>query len=170
MCQFGTPRDQHLGTFFSHFHSQKSIQPAVVFESGLQTISFCKYKKTNRIGPRAFANKVLLKHSLLLLLIYCLCCFHTPDCKDPRPASLKDLPSHPSRKRLLTPSLCCLKLGFFLCGLKMTTHSLHCSHQKVEFRGTSLVVQRLRHLTPTAGASSSVPGWGTKIPHASWNN
>ena len=34
--------------------------------------------------------------------------------------------------------------------------------------GTSLVVQWLRLRTSTAGASGSIPGWGTKIPHAAW--
>ena len=146
----------------------------MVFESGPQTIVyslvFVNIKKPT-IQDLMLLQIVLLEHSHILLLIYCLWLgFHTPDCKDPRPASLKDLLSHPLRKRFLTPGLCCLKLGFFLCGLKMTTHSLHCSHQEVEFRGTSLVVQWLRHHTSTARGSSFITSWGTKIPHASWNN
>ena len=32
--------------------------------------------------------------------------------------------------------------------------------------GTSLVVQWLRLYASTAGSTGSVPGWGTKIPHA----
>ena len=34
--------------------------------------------------------------------------------------------------------------------------------------GTSLVVQRLRFRPSTAGRAGSIPGWGTKIPHALW--
>jgi len=33
---------------------------------------------------------------------------------------------------------------------------------------TSLVVQWLRLYTSTAGGTSSVPGWGPKIPLAAW--
>ena len=32
--------------------------------------------------------------------------------------------------------------------------------------GTSLVVQRLRLHASNAGGVGSIPGWGTKIPHA----
>ena len=32
--------------------------------------------------------------------------------------------------------------------------------------GTSLVVQRLTHRASKAGDMGSIPGWGTKIPHA----
>ena len=32
--------------------------------------------------------------------------------------------------------------------------------------GTSLAVQRLRLCASTAGGAGSIPGWGTKIPHA----
>ena len=32
--------------------------------------------------------------------------------------------------------------------------------------GTSLRVQLLKFLTSTAGGMRSIPGWGTKIPHA----
>ena len=35
--------------------------------------------------------------------------------------------------------------------------------------GTSLVVQWLRLCTPNAGHVGSIPGWGTKIPRASWH-
>ena len=31
-----------------------------------------------------------------------------------------------------------------------------------------LAVQRLRLCTSNAGALGSIPGWGTKIPHAIW--
>ena len=34
--------------------------------------------------------------------------------------------------------------------------------------GTSLVVQWLRFHSSTAGSLGSIPGWGTKIPHAVW--
>ena len=34
--------------------------------------------------------------------------------------------------------------------------------------GTSLVVQRLRLCTSTAGTAGSIPGRGTKIPHTVW--
>ena len=33
----------------------------------------------------------------------------------------------------------------------------------------SLVVQWLRLCTSKAGATGSIPGWGTKIPHATWH-
>ena len=38
--------------------------------------------------------------------------------------------------------------------------------RKMGARGTSLVVQQLRLHTFTAGGTCSIPGWGTKIPHA----
>ena len=31
-----------------------------------------------------------------------------------------------------------------------------------------LVVQQLRFCASTAEGSGSIPGWGTKIPHAEW--
>ena len=34
------------------------------------------------------------------------------------------------------------------------------------YAGTSPVVQWLRLDAPTAGGTSSIPGWGTKSPHA----
>ena len=34
--------------------------------------------------------------------------------------------------------------------------------------GNSLVVQWLRFHAFIAGGTSSIPGWGTKIPHAAW--
>lgn len=33
---------------------------------------------------------------------------------------------------------------------------------------TSLVIQRLKRLTSTAGSEDLIPGPGTKISHASW--
>ena len=36
--------------------------------------------------------------------------------------------------------------------------------------GTSLEVQQLRLCAPTAGAVGSIPGGGTKIPHAPQGN
>ena len=39
-------------------------------------------------------------------------------------------------------------------------------HRKYKRIGTSLVVQWLRLHTSTAGGVGSIPGWGTKIPHA----
>ena len=38
-------------------------------------------------------------------------------------------------------------------------------HQKGTY-GTSLAVQWLRHLASTAGGEGSIPGRGTKMPHA----
>ena len=35
--------------------------------------------------------------------------------------------------------------------------------------GTSLAVQCLRLCASTAGGIGSIPGWGTKIPHAAWH-
>ena len=35
-------------------------------------------------------------------------------------------------------------------------------------RGTSLAVQWLRFRTSNAGGVGSIPGQGTKIPHAAW--
>ena len=40
---------------------------------------------------------------------------------------------------------------------------------KNQHGGTSLVVQWLRLCTPNAGRVGSIPGRGTKIPHASWH-
>ena len=42
-------------------------------------------------------------------------------------------------------------------------------HLKVPCTGTSLVVQWLRLHAHKAGGAGSIPGWGTKIPHAAWN-
>ena len=36
------------------------------------------------------------------------------------------------------------------------------------YSGTSLVVQWLRLCTSTIVGKSSIPGWGTNIPHALW--
>ena len=38
------------------------------------------------------------------------------------------------------------------------------------YPGTSLVVQWLRLCTSTKGGESSIPGWGTNIPHALWHS
>ena len=35
--------------------------------------------------------------------------------------------------------------------------------------GTSLVVQWLRFHASTVGSTDSIPGWRTKIPHATWH-
>ena len=37
---------------------------------------------------------------------------------------------------------------------------------KLQSTGISLVVQWLRLRASTAGGKGSIPGWGTKIPHA----
>ena len=37
-------------------------------------------------------------------------------------------------------------------------------------KGTSLVVQWLRHRAPNAGDMGLIPGRGTMIPHAMWPN
>ena len=39
---------------------------------------------------------------------------------------------------------------------------------RIEQRGTSLVVQWLRLQAANARRASSIPGWGTKIPQATW--
>ena len=39
-----------------------------------------------------------------------------------------------------------------------------------DFLGTSLVVQGLRLCTSNVGGTGSVPGRGTKIPHAMWHS
>ena len=39
---------------------------------------------------------------------------------------------------------------------------------KKQTLGTSLAVQWLRLCTPNAGGMGSIPGQGTKIPHATW--
>ena len=39
---------------------------------------------------------------------------------------------------------------------------------KITGGGTSLAVQWLGLCAPTAGGMGSIPGWGTKIPHAAW--
>ena len=40
------------------------------------------------------------------------------------------------------------------------------SNSRVEKFGTSSMALWLRHWTSDAGAKGSIPGWGTKIPHA----
>ena len=40
---------------------------------------------------------------------------------------------------------------------------------KVEWIGTSLAVQWLRLCASNARGTGSIPGWGTKIPHAAWH-
>ena len=40
---------------------------------------------------------------------------------------------------------------------------------KSQATGTSLVVQWLRLHASNAGGTGSIPGWGTKIPHALWS-
>ena len=42
----------------------------------------------------------------------------------------------------------------------------HSAVRKNEDAGTSLVVQWLRLRASTAGGTGLIPGWGTKIPHA----
>ena len=44
-------------------------------------------------------------------------------------------------------------------------HSMHLTHRRI-FLGTSLAVQWLRLHASNAGGMSSIPGQGTKIPHA----
>ena len=39
---------------------------------------------------------------------------------------------------------------------------------KAQATGTSLAVQWLRLRAPNAGGTGSIPGLGTKIPHAAW--
>ena len=43
---------------------------------------------------------------------------------------------------------------------------LNHSLKEKRFLGTSLLVQWLRHHTPSAGGPGLCPSWGTKIPHA----
>ena len=38
-----------------------------------------------------------------------------------------------------------------------------------EICGNSLAVQWLGLCTSTAGGPGSIPGWGAKIPHATWH-
>ena len=52
--------------------------------------------------------------------------------------------------------------------LMIDAHKLHGIHNQTVFAGTSLVVQRLRLRASTAGGTGSIPGRGTKIPHAAW--
>ena len=40
--------------------------------------------------------------------------------------------------------------------------------QKAAFLGTSLVSLVVKTLPSKAGGSGLIPGWGDKIPHASW--
>ena len=56
--------------------------------------------------------------------------------------------------------------------LNQTTRSVHMVMAAAfgTDEGTSLEVQRLRLCTSTAGAVGSIPGGGTKIPHAPQGN
>ena len=44
----------------------------------------------------------------------------------------------------------------------------HSAYSLKKQGGTSLVVQWLRRRPTTAGGTDSIPGGGTKIPHAVW--
>ena len=39
-----------------------------------------------------------------------------------------------------------------------------------EWMGNSLAVQWLGLCASTEGGTGSIPGWGTKIPHAAWRS
>ena len=41
---------------------------------------------------------------------------------------------------------------------------------KIDLPGNSLAVQWLGLHASTAGVTGSIPGWGTKIPHATWQS
>ena len=52
----------------------------------------------------------------------------------------------------------------------MATPSKYCRAKiKKKFK-TSLVVQLLRLCPSNAGGVGSIPGWGTKVPHAAWHS
>ena len=55
----------------------------------------------------------------------------------------------------------------FASNSQLLTTSLSTLHTG---RGTSLVVQWLRLRVPNAGGVGSIPGQGTKIPHAAWHS
>ena len=42
------------------------------------------------------------------------------------------------------------------------------THKKLRILRLLLSVQQSRLCTCTAGSTASIPGWGTKIPHATW--
>ena len=42
------------------------------------------------------------------------------------------------------------------------------AESRKERAGTSLAVQWLRLYTPNAQGMGSIPGWGTRVPHAAW--
>ena len=46
----------------------------------------------------------------------------------------------------------------------------HRSETKISHKGTFLVVQWLRLHSSNAGGTGSIPGWGTKMPHAVWHH
>ena len=48
------------------------------------------------------------------------------------------------------------------------TVSYKLQQRKLKNQGTSLAVQWLRFCASTAGGVDSIPGQGTKIPHAAW--
>ena len=64
------------------------------------------------------------------------------------------------RGYLISPSLSLLiyKMGFSLSTCEVVL--------RIKQEGTSLVVQWLRLHAPSAGSLGSIPGWGTKISHA----
>ena len=44
------------------------------------------------------------------------------------------------------------------------------TYTKESMLGTSLVVPEVKNPPSTAGAVSSTPGWGNKIPQAEWHS
>ena len=55
-----------------------------------------------------------------------------------------------------------------LCSIKNCSYE---ANHDIEMSGpgTSMVVQRLRLCPSTSGGMGSIPGWVTKIPHATWH-
>ena len=45
-----------------------------------------------------------------------------------------------------------------------------CGYVRISLLGTSLAVQWLRFCASNAGGMGSIPGGGTKIPHAAWHS
>ena len=113
---------------------------------------------------------VLLEHSRILLLIYCLWLLSYPRLQRPKACKPKRFTISSFEKTFPNPWSLLFEAWLLFVWIKNDYTFFALFSSRGEFRGTSLVVQWLRHHTSTARGSSFITSWGTKIPHASWNN
>ena len=80
----------------------------------------------------------------------------------------RDLNSNTMQSDFLAQKWLCVCFVLFCSFILRELHSLLglLVGYKVSRLGTSLAVQWLRLCTSSAAGAGSIPGWGTKIPHA----